>query len=89
LSSNGSLGPGIDVKLKEKKNVFFVFFFFLLFFLSWKIEKKKTLVVIVPPYRPPHHVNQPMNPPQGNFQVRQNFQLVALVGVNMFQTLVG
>ncbi len=27
----------------------------------------------VPPYRPPHHVNQPMNPPQGNSQVRQKF----------------
>jgi len=27
----------------------------------------------VPTYRPPHHVNQPMNPPQGNSQVRQKF----------------
>jgi hypothetical protein len=27
----------------------------------------------VPPYRPSHHVNQPMNPPQGNSQVRQKF----------------
>jgi hypothetical protein len=27
----------------------------------------------VPTYRPPHHVNQPMNLPQGNFQVRQKF----------------
>jgi hypothetical protein len=25
------------------------------------------------PYRPPHHVNQPMNPLQVNFKVRQKF----------------
>jgi hypothetical protein len=34
----------------------------------------------VPPYRPTHHVNQPMNPPQGNSQDRQKFPVCRTCG---------